>query len=59
MTDKKTKRGVLIIIIILAVIIITIFAIRMFSQEDDWVCKDGVWTKHGQPSATQPDSPCQ
>lgn len=59
MASRKTKKGVLIIIVLLALIIIVIFAIRMFSQEDDWICQNGVWVKHGQPSVSQPDSPCQ
>ncbi|MDD2752887.1 MAG: hypothetical protein PHN59_07110 [Candidatus Omnitrophica bacterium] len=59
MATKKTKKGVIIIIALLVLVIVVIFSIRMFSQEDDWICKNGVWTKHGQPSATKPDSPCQ
>ena len=59
MNNKKTKKGVILIIILLAIIVSTVFVVRMFSQEDDWICKDGVWVKHGEPSASQPDSPCQ
>lgn len=27
-------------------------------SEDSWICQDGQWVKHGNPSAAQPISPC-
>jgi uncharacterized membrane protein len=32
---------------------------RFFSGEDDWICRDGQWVKHGQPAAPMPTTPCK
>ncbi len=32
--------------------------IRLFSGEDDWICRQGTWQKHGQPTAPMPQTPC-
>jgi micrococcal nuclease len=32
--------------------------IRLFSGEDDWLCQNGEWVKHGMPSAPKPNKPC-
>jgi hypothetical protein len=31
---------------------------KLISSEDGWLCADGVWVKHGNPSALQPTEPC-
>jgi len=46
------------ILIIIVIIILAIFSIRMLSQEDDWICDDGEWVKHGVPSAPKPEGYC-
>ncbi len=43
------------IVIILALGTITYFK---FSTEDTWLCQNGVWVKHGNPSAAMPTSSC-
>lgn len=37
----------------------TIFTLRLFSGEDNWVCQNGQWVKHGQPSFPAPTSICK
>lgn len=48
------------LIIILAVLIMLgiLFAIRVISGEDNWVCKNGEWIKHGNPSEDMPSENC-
>ena len=46
-----------ILVIILIVVLIILF-IRILSQEDDWICVDNDWIKHGYPSAPKPTTPC-
>ncbi len=35
-----------------------VFSLRLLSGEDDWICENGQWTKHGNPSAEKPETPC-
>lgn len=45
--------GVFLILALLVVIV------RFFGgDEDTWICDDGQWVKHGNPSASMPDSGC-
>jgi len=53
-----SKNKFLIIIIVLSVVF-GIFTIRLFSGEDNWVCQNGQWTKHGNPSFDAPKSICK
>jgi len=50
---KKRKWWLIIILIIML-----IFAIRLMTQEDDWICVDGEWIKHGVPSSQKPAGYC-
>lgn len=47
-----------IIYIILGVIIVTALFLRIFSKEDTWLCVNGSWTKHGNPSSQKPNQTC-
>jgi len=47
----------LIIVIIVIVVLIVGFAF-LRGSEDSWICQDGEWVKHGQPSAEKPTEPC-
>lgn len=41
------------------VLIIAVLGLRFLSgPEDTWLCQNGQWVKHGQPSAPKPASPC-
>jgi len=48
---KKAVHIMKFIYIGLFVAIMLIAAVRMFSGEDDWICKNGQWIRHGNPSA--------
>ena len=48
----KNKLTVIIIIILLAI------GLRIIRGEDDWICQNGQWIKHGNPSAEMPTSGC-
>jgi len=43
---------------VLFVAAIVWFGIRVFSGEDNWICQNGQWVKHGSPSAPKPQTPC-
>ena len=47
------------IFIPLILVLIVVFGLRFFSgDEDAWLCQNGEWIKHGQPSAPRPTSGC-
>ncbi len=45
--------------IIIAIIILFVLSVRLLSGEDDWVCDNGQWVKHGNPSVPAPTSECK
>lgn len=47
-------------VIVLVAIFVLAFVVRFIfgGNEDDWICQDNVWVKHGNPSAPQPTIPC-
>lgn len=49
-----------IVMVIIAIIILAlaIFGVRMFSGEDNWICDNGLWIKHGNPSMGIPEDKC-
>lgn len=51
--DKRILIAVLIIVAVVA-----IFSARLFTNEDSWICQNGQWIKHGNPSAPMPTSGC-
>jgi len=46
--------GIIIIIIVIALGIRFLFG----GDEDTWICKNGEWVEHGNPSAPKPTEPC-
>jgi uncharacterized membrane protein len=54
----KNKNKFIIFAIIFA-IILSIFTLRLFSGEDNWICKNGKWIEHGHPSFPAPTVPCK
>jgi len=46
------------ILVIILIVVLTMLFIRILSQEDDWICVDNDWIKHGYPSAPKPTEPC-
>jgi hypothetical protein len=55
MSNKNTFI-IIVSIIILAFVIIT--GLRFMSLEDSWICQNGQWIKHGNPSAPVPAAGC-
>jgi len=54
--DKKMIYTVLFIVAFVAVVI---FGLRLLSGEDDWICSNGQWIKHGQPDFPAPTVECK
>ncbi len=40
-------------------VFLLIFGIRLLSGEDNWICQNGEWVKHGQPSFPAPQTQCK
>ncbi|MFA4954440.1 MAG: DUF2178 domain-containing protein [Patescibacteria group bacterium] len=55
----KNKRAVFLALAIAFLLVLAVFGIRLFSGEDDWICRDGQWIKHGQPDFLAPSAPCR
>ncbi len=55
-SDKKFIFTVIIFLIFLAM---AILSLRVFSGEDGYMCQDGQWVKHGNPSFSAPDKECK
>lgn len=53
------KKSILIILIIIAAIA-GVISLRFFlgGSEDEWVCENGEWVKHGEPSGKMPSEGC-
>jgi uncharacterized membrane protein len=54
--NKKALYSVLALIIFL---VILVAGLRLFSGEDDWICFQGQWVKHGSPSFPAPSTECK
>ncbi len=54
-----TKK-IIIILLVPIILIIVVFILRfgLGGSEDTWLCQNGQWVKHGQPSAPQPTTGC-
>ncbi len=55
-TRDKNK---FIIFVIILLILVSIFTLRFFSGEDNWICQNSQWIKHGNPSFDAPKSICK
>jgi hypothetical protein len=49
------------ILAVIFIAIIILFGIRFIfgGPEDDWICVNGEWVKHGMPSAPMPTEICE
>jgi len=56
---KFNKKQVYLFFSILIVLIVTIAGLRIFSGEDNWICQNGQWQKHGQPNFSAPQTECK
>lgn len=55
-TNNKSR---FILLAIVLSIFLGIFTLRLFSGEDNWVCQNGQWVKHGNPDFAAPKSICK
>ncbi|PIU34572.1 hypothetical protein COT03_02140 [Candidatus Shapirobacteria bacterium CG07_land_8_20_14_0_80_39_18] len=53
---KKISLGILGVIL---VVLIVIVGARVLSPEDNWICQNGEWVKHGNPSGPMPSGSCK
>lgn len=47
------------ILVVALIIAAVVFGIRLFTPEDSWVCENGAWQKHGNPSSPMPTAVCE
>jgi hypothetical protein len=49
------------LLILAFVLLVSLFVIRFVvgGAEDNWICRDGVWVKHGNPSTSMPTGECK
>lgn len=48
--------------ILLALILasfVAVASLKMFTSEDEWICQDGSWARHGSPDASTPTEECR
>ncbi len=43
----------------MAIVVLGIGFVLIRGEEDTWICVDGQWIKHGNPSASKPDEFCK
>jgi len=53
------KRFIYSVAVLILFVVMAVFAIRMFSGEDNWICDKGQWVKHGNPSFSAPNRVCK
>ncbi|MFZ5390942.1 MAG: DUF2178 domain-containing protein [Patescibacteria group bacterium] len=46
-------------IVLLILVAVILFGLRFISGEDTWLCQNGQWIKHGQPTGPVPVSECR
>jgi len=52
------NKPILIVISVVVIIVIVIFSARIFTPEDNWLCENGTWTRHGNPTDAMPTLDC-
>lgn len=55
-SERKT---IFFIALIIFFLVLAIGGVRLFSGEDDWICKNGTWVAHGRPSFPAPAIECK
>lgn len=55
---KQPNKLLISILVIFFILIIALGLVRLFSGEDDWICQNGQWVKHGQPEMPAPTTEC-
>ena len=57
--DFWKQNKIKIIIWLCLFLIFVVAGLRLFSGEDNWLCINGQWVKHGQPNQPTPTIPCK
>lgn len=57
----QEKKQIYVLIIVMVIMVAALFYLRFIlgGNEDTWICKDGVWIEHGNPSDPMPTYPCE
>jgi len=55
---KKFSKTLIIIFVLFALLIGAVAIIRFFTPEDNWICVNSEWIRHGNPSSPQPGTSC-
>lgn len=53
------KKWIFFLLVSLFAVILAVGVLRTFSGEDNWICEDGTWQKHGQPNFPAPTVECK
>ncbi len=53
------SKNIWIFVGIIILFVSIIFGLRLLSGEDDWICQNGQWVKHGQPDWPMPTVECK
>ncbi len=56
---KKAADKMKYVYLALFLLIAAVFSIRLASGEDDWICRNGEWIRHGNPVAPMPGYVCK
>lgn len=54
----RLKNIIFILMGIAALVLIALFLVRTFTPEDNWICENGEWVRHGNPSSPMPVETC-
>ena len=52
------KKFVYVVIGFVVLLFVIVVGLRLLSGEDSWMCQDGQWVKHGEPSVQMPAAEC-
>lgn len=53
------NKNLLIVLGVVAVVLCVMLLVRLLSGEDNWICQNGQWVKHGNPSQVMPQEKCK
>lgn len=52
------SKNLIIIVITVGSLIIAVLGFKLLSVEDNWLCQNGQWVKHGNPNSPRPETGC-
>jgi len=55
----SNKKSIYLVLMVILFLMIFLFSARLFSGEDDYICVNGSWQKHGNPSFPAPNVNCK